>query len=57
MLQPGPHPPRIPSVEEIEYHVRSYEGYPGCPPYDGKHEWTGLLRNLAQDGLEWCQEE
>ncbi|CAE8716383.1 unnamed protein product [Polarella glacialis] len=47
--------PYIPDRDEILYHRRSYEGYPGCPAYNGQFEWPGLLRKLREDnGLEWC---
>lgn len=48
---------KIPSAEEIAYHQRSYEGYDGCPAYQGSLEWKGLLRSLYFDGLSWCKEE
>jgi taurine dioxygenase len=44
----------IPDREECLYHRRSYEGYDGCPPYDGGLEWPGLVRGLDRDHPEWA---
>ena len=45
--------PTIPSEEECLFHRRSYEGYDGCPPYDGQLEWPGLVRGLDADCPGW----
>ena len=45
--------PSVPDREECLFHRRSYEGYAGCPPYDGKLEWPGLLRGLDKDCVGW----
>ena len=41
--------PQIPDHEECMFHRRSYEGYDGCPPYDGKLEWPGLVRGIDHE--------
>jgi len=45
--------PRIPDRDECLFHRRSYEGYDGCAPYDGKLEWPGLLRTLDAECAGW----
>jgi len=49
----GQLPPAVPH-DECLFHRASYEGYAGCPPYDGLLEWQGLVRGLDADcGLGW----
>ena len=38
---------------ECLFHRRSYEGYDGCAPYDGRLEWPGLLRQLDEETPAW----
>jgi ribulose-5-phosphate 4-epimerase/fuculose-1-phosphate aldolase len=45
--------PNLPQREECLFHRRSYEGYDGCPPYDGQLEWPALLRGLDRECPEW----
>lgn len=45
--------PKIPDHDECMFHRRSYEGYEGCPPYDGQLEWPGLLRRLDREYPSW----
>mmetsp|Transcript_55510 Transcript_55510/g.154684 ORF Transcript_55510/g.154684 Transcript_55510/m.154684 type:complete len:321 (-) Transcript_55510:84-1046(-) len=45
--------PKIPDHDECLFHRRSYEGYEGCPPYDGQLEWPGLLRRLDREHPSW----
>ena len=45
--------PQIPDHEECMFHRRSYEGYDGCPPYDGMLEWPALVRSLDRDCAGW----
>ena len=49
--------PRLPDREECLYHRRSYEGYDGCPPYDGALEWPGLIRSLDKDHPGWAGDQ
>jgi len=48
----GALPPKVPH-EECLFHRRSYEGYAGCPPYNGELEWQGLVRGLDSDVPGW----
>jgi len=48
--------PHVPSAEECLFHRRSYEGYDGCPPYNGDLEWPGLLRSIEVDSPGWSQD-
>jgi len=48
----GTLPPAV-SREECLFHRASYEGYAGCPPYDGSLEWLGLVRTLDADCPGW----
>ena len=48
----GELPPAVPH-EECLFHRASYEGYAGCPPYDGELEWAGLVRGLDADCAGW----
>jgi hypothetical protein len=48
----GELPPAVPH-DECLFHRDSYEGYAGCPPYDGSLEWPGLLRGLDADCAGW----
>jgi ribulose-5-phosphate 4-epimerase/fuculose-1-phosphate aldolase len=41
--------PPIPDHDECMFHRRSYDGYDGCPPYDGMLEWPALVRSLDID--------
>ena len=45
--------PPIPDRDECLFHRRSYEGYDGCAPYDGRLEWPGLVRSLDRDEPSW----
>jgi ribulose-5-phosphate 4-epimerase/fuculose-1-phosphate aldolase len=45
--------PQLPPHEECLAHRRSYEGYDGCPPYDGELEWPALLRQLDAEAPGW----
>jgi ribulose-5-phosphate 4-epimerase/fuculose-1-phosphate aldolase len=45
--------PKIPDHEDCIFHRRSYEGYDGCPPYDGALEWPALVRSLDTQGHAW----
>ena len=45
--------PPIPPHDECMFHRRSYEGYDGCAPYDGRLEWPGLLRQLDEETPAW----
>jgi ribulose-5-phosphate 4-epimerase/fuculose-1-phosphate aldolase len=45
--------PTIPSHEECLFHRRSYDGYEGCPPYDGSFEWPALIRQLDSTSDDW----
>jgi ribulose-5-phosphate 4-epimerase/fuculose-1-phosphate aldolase len=49
--------PNLPPREECLFHRRSYEGYDGCPPYDGQLEWPGLVRGLDRTCPEWRGDE
>jgi len=48
----GALPPAVPR-DECLFHRASYEGYAGCPPYDGSLEWAGLVRGLDADCPGW----
>lgn len=48
--------PPIPDRQECLFHRRSYEGYNGCAPYDGKLEWPGLVRGLDTESPEWSDD-
>jgi len=52
----GELPPAVPR-DECLFHRDSYEGYAGCPPYDGSLEWPGLLRALDAESAGWRGDE
>eukprot|EP01051_Picozoa_sp_SAG22_P013460 SAG22_NODE_1510_length_4262_cov_37.593082_1_plen_182_part_00 len=45
--------PAVPDHDECMFHRRSYEGFDGCPPYDGKLEWPALVRSLDASSPGW----
>ena len=45
--------PVIPSHDECLFHRKSYDGYDGCPPYDGSLEWPSLIRQLDSTSEGW----
>ena len=50
----GGRPPAPLPRDEILYHRRSYDGFEGCPPYDGKLEWAGAVRALDKRNPGWA---
>ena len=46
-------PPHVPENGELDYHRSSYEGYRGCPAYEGKMEWPAFMRQLERSDPGW----
>lgn len=53
----GGRAPDVPGRDACLYHRRSYGGFDGCPPYDGKLEWAGARRKLDRTAPHWKGDE